>query len=178
MKKATIVLMVLGCFLMLQACASAPKLPEAKPGLYVNNEFGFTVEYPENYLQQPPQGDEIFRTANPNPYMIPVLTVNVEDAEADAKLDSAAFLKSVEDANPGSKRFKLLSEKMVALNDGTPGLALTYKWTFVDGMTKLQTGSLWTVKNGKSITISCTTILGGDTTPEMLLDMVSTLTIY
>ncbi len=178
MKKVVIVMLVLGCFVMLQACASTPKLPEAKPGLYVNNEFNFSVEYPENYVQQPPQGDEIFRTANPNPYLIPVLTVNVEDASVDAKLESGAFLKSAEESNPGSKRFKILSEEMTALNDGTPGLALAYKWTFVDGMTKLQTGSMWAVKDGKSITISCTTILGGDTTPEMLLEMVSTLKFY
>jgi uncharacterized protein YceK len=31
-----IILMVLACFALLQACATAPKLPEPKPGLYVN----------------------------------------------------------------------------------------------------------------------------------------------
>lgn len=178
MKKAAMIMMVLGCFVMLQACASAPTLPEAKPGLYVNPEFSFTVAYPENYVAQPLQGGEVFRTANPNPYLIPVLTVSVDDAGADTKLESAPFLASAQAANPGSKRFKVLSEEMVTLNDGTPGLALTYKWTFVDGMTKLQTASMWTVKDGKSIAASCTTILGGDTTPEMLLEMVKTLKFY
>ena len=67
---------------------------------------------------------------------------------------------------------------MVTLNDGTPGLALTYKWTFSDGMTKLQTASMWVLKDGKSITATATTILGGDTTPEMLLEMVKTLKFY
>jgi hypothetical protein len=163
---------------MLQACAGAPKLPESKAGLYANQELSFTVEYPENYVAQPLQGDEVFRTANPNPYLIPVLTVSVADASADAKLESAPCLESAQAAVTGSKRFKILSEEMVTLNDGTPGLALTYKWTFMDGMTKLQTASMWVLKDGKSISVSCTTILGGDTTPEVLLAMVKTLNFY
>jgi hypothetical protein len=171
-------MMVLGCFAMLQACAGAPKLPESKAGLYANQELSFTVEYPENYVAQPLQGDEVFRTANPNPYLIPVLTVNTSDAEAGVELASAPFLASAQAATPGSKRFKVLSEEMVTLNDGTPGLALTYKWTFSDGMTKLQTASLWVLKDGKSISANATTILGGDTTPEMLLEMVKTLKFY
>lgn len=178
MKKAAMIMMVLGCFVMLQACASAPKLPEATPGLYVNAEHSFTVAYPDKYVTQPLQGDEVFRTANPNPYLIPVLTVSIADASADAKLESAPFLAAAQAAVPGSKRFKVLSEEMVTLNDGKPGLALTYKWTFADGMTKLQTASMWVLKEGKSITASCTTILGGDTTPEMLLEMVKTLKFY
>ncbi len=178
MKKTVIVLLVLGCFIVLQAYASAPKLPEAKPGLYVNPEFSFTVAYPENYAPQPLQGVEAFRAANPTPYLIPVLTITVKDADAGDKLESAPFLESAQAANPGSKRFKALSEERVTLNDGTPGLALTYKWTFMDGMTKLQTASMWALKDGKSISASCTTILGGDTTPEMLLEMVKTLTFY
>ncbi len=31
-----IILLVLAAFVLLQACASAPKLPDPKPGLYVN----------------------------------------------------------------------------------------------------------------------------------------------
>lgn len=178
MKKAAIVLFVLGCFVMLQACAGAPKLPESKAGLYANQELSFTVEYPDNYASQPLQGDEVFRAANPNPYLIPVLTVSVADVDAGGKLESAPFMESAKAAVPGSKRFKLLSEEMVTLNDGTPGLALAYKWTFSDGMTKLQTASLWILKDGKSISANATTILGGDTTPEMLLEMVKTLKFY
>ena len=178
MKKATIVLLVLGCFVMLQACAGTPKLPESKAGLYANQELSFTVEYPENYAPQPLQGDEVFRAANPNPYLVPVLTVSAVDASADAKLESAPFLEAAAAAIPGSKRFKILSEERVTLNDGTPGLAMAYKWTFSDGMTKLLTASMWVLKDGKSISVSCTTILGGDTTPEMLLEMVKTLKFY
>lgn len=178
MKKAAMVLMVMGCFVIFQACAGAPKMPESKAGFYVNQEFKFSVEYPEQYVPQPLQGDEVYRAANPNPYLIPVLTVSVADVDADAGLESAPFLESAQAAVPGSKRFKLLSEEMATRNDGTPGLALTYKWTFSDGMTKLQTASMWVLKDGKSISVSCTTILGGDTTPEMLLEMVRTLKFY
>ena len=91
MKKAAMIMMVLGCFVMLQACASAPKLPEATPGLYVNAEHSFTVAYPEKYVAQPLQGDEVFRTANPNPYLIPVLTVSIADVMPMASSNQLRF---------------------------------------------------------------------------------------
>ena len=178
MKKAAIVLLVLGCFVMFQACASAPKLPDPKPGLYVNEEYRFTVAYPENWKLDALQPGEVLRAANENPYKLPVITANVGDLKADSSLDPEAYTKAVEQAIPGTKRFKVLSQEDVTLNDGTAAKAFTYKWTWADGATKLVTGALITIKGDKFFSSNATTILGGETKPEQLLALVKSWKFY
>jgi len=172
---------VLLALIMLSACASTPQpqvQPGQTPGHYKNDEYRFTADYPDHYVPIGLQKDEVFRAANPNGYNIPVFYIIVADAQAGAALDANAFVAAVKKGVPGSKRFKILSEKMVTLNDGTPGLALTYKWTFSDGVTKLQTASMQVLKDGKSISTNATTILGGDTKPEKLMEMVSSIKFF
>ncbi len=156
---------------MLTACAT---LPKPRPGLYVNAEYRFTAEDPESYVTQPTQNAEVFRAANPNVWLVPVFAVTIEESEG-GSLDADAFMAAAQNSNPGSKRFKVLSNENVSLNDGTRGLALTYTWTWTDGSTKLQTASLWVLKDGQSISVNATTILGADVTPKILLEMVSSL---
>ena len=175
---------VLLAMAMLSACATAPQeQPKGDadgqtPGLYKNEEYHFTAEYPEHYVPERLLGDDVFRAVNTNAYKIPVFNVTVADAQAGEALDANVWIESAKKATPGSKRFKILSEEMVTLNDGTPGLLVFYKWTFSDGMTKLQTASMWIIKNGKSISTNATTILGGDTTPDKLKAMVSSIKFF
>ena len=172
---------VLLALAMLSACASAPQ-PQSQsgftPGHYKNDEYRFTVEFPDHYVPERLERDEVFHVANSNSWKIPVFTVNIADAEADAKLDSQAYMDSVKKTMPGSKRYKILSEEMVTLNDGTPGLKMFFKYTMADGTTKLQTASMQILKDGKSIATNATTILGGDTTPDKLLEMVSSIKFF
>ncbi len=185
MKKLPQSLMFIGIVLlsmvMLSACASTPQpqsQPGQTPGHYKNDEYRFTVEYPDHYVPERLERDEVFHVANPNTWKIPVFTVNIADAKADAKLDSQAYMDDAKKAMPGSKRFKILSEEMVTLNDGTPGLKMFFKYTMPDGTTKLQTASMWIIKDGKSISTNATTILGGDTTPDKLLEMASSIKFF
>ena len=178
MKKAAIVLLVLGCFIMIQACASTPKLPDPKPGLYVNEEYRFSLAYPANWKPDALQPGEVLRVANDNPYKVPVITASVADLQAGNSLDPEAFTKTVQQLIPGTKRFKVLSQEDVTLNDGTAAKAFTYKWTWVDGATKLLTGTLISIKNDKFFTSTATTILGGETKPEQLLAMVKSWKFY
>ncbi len=174
-----IILLVLIGFALLQACATAPKLPEPKPGLYVNEEYRFSVEYPEDWIGDTLQSEqEVLRVHFPNQWKIPVLTANVAELSDDAELTSQGFIESAKANNPGAKRFKVLSEEMIELNDGTPALALTWKWTWTDGVTKLQTGSVLAFREKNSISTSTTTVLGGETTPEVLLEIAKTLKLY
>jgi hypothetical protein len=170
--------MVLVSLIMLSACAT---LPKAKPGLYVNESLRFSVNYPENWQTQPLQGPaEVFRVANPNQWKIPVLVVTIVDLPKDAVLKDAArgWIEAVKRDIPGTKRFKIFSEKMVTLEDGTQALAFTLKWNWTDGVTKLQTGAVTAYKGQKIVTATATTILGGDTTPDKLLEMCQTLKFY
>jgi hypothetical protein len=176
-----IILLVLASFVLVQACATAPKLPEPKPGLYVNEEFRFSIQYPEHWVSDKMQQDsEVLRVVNTNEWKIPSLVVNVDDLEEEADLKNAAqaYIDAVKESNPGTKRFKILSEEMVKLNDGTPAVALTFKWNWIDGVTKLQSGVLVVYKEKKVFSAIGTTILGGDTTPEMLRDMAATMKFY
>jgi hypothetical protein len=173
-----IILLVLASFTLLQACASTPKLPEPKPGLYVNEEHRFSVSYPENYQPDTLQINEVLRVANPNQWKIPVVTAAVVDLEGEAQLDVQIFMDAVKAINAGSKRFKLLSEKDLTLNDGTPAKSFSFKWTWTDGMSKLQSGALIAIKGDKSFSCTATTILGGDATPEMLQGMCETWMFY
>jgi len=174
-----IILLVLAAFVLLQACATAPKLPEPKPGLYVNEEFRFSVEYPDNWIADALQSeDEVLRVHFPNQWKIPVLTATVADMQEGATLESEAFMEAAKASNPGASRFKVLSEEMIKLNDGTPALAIIWKWNWSDKVTKLQTATVWAFKDKKSFSTNATTVLGGETTPEILLALSKTLKFY
>ena len=178
-KRFRIILLVLASFVLLQACASAPKLPEPKPGLYVNEEYRFSVEYPEDWPADALQGvGEVMRVHHPNNWKLPVLTATIGDRDDDATLNSEGFIESAKENNPGAKRFKVLSEEMIELNDGTPALAMTWKWTWSDGITKLQTATVLAFREKNAISTHATTVLGGETTPEMLLALAKTLKFY
>ena len=172
------VCVVLCTAVMLAACATLTVVQPEAAGKYRNEEYRFTVEYPDHYA---PQGlkraDEVFHAANPTIYRLPQFTVNIADAEEGATLDAKAWITSVRKTSHGLKRFKVLSEKMVTLNDGTPALAMFYKYTYKES-TKLQSASMWILKDGKSISATATTILGGATTPDKLLKMVSSFKFY
>ena len=116
----------------------------------------------------------MLRAANPNEWKIPVITAAVIDLEEEAQLDIQKYLDAVKELNAGSKRFKVLSQKDLTLNDGTPAKAFSYKWSWTDGVTKLQSGALITNKGEKSFSCTATTILGGDTKPEILQGMCET----
>lgn len=177
-----IVLLILTGFVLLQACATkpaqvAPSAEESlsKPGLYVNSSPAFSVEYPKHWVSDKKQQDtEVLRVVNTNLYKVPSLVVGIDDLEEGAVLENAAkdYIEVVRETNPGTKRFKILSEKRVTLNDDTPAVALTFKWSWSDGMTKLQSAALVIHKEGKIISLIATTILGGDTSLEKLLGMV------
>ena len=169
---------VLLSIFMLWACATVPK---ASPGLYVNKDLRFFIKYPENWQPQKLQTkDEVLRVANPNMYKIPVLNVNIADKTKGAQLKDAAkgWIDSAKKNFPKAKRFKVFSQEMIKLEDGTPAAAFTLKWTWIDGQTKLQSASVMAYKKNKVVSATATTVLGGQTTPDKLLAICKTLKFY
>jgi len=182
MKKSSgiywISLVVLAGFVMVSACAT---LPQAKPGLYVNKDLRFSINYPDNWqLQKLMTKDEVLRVANPNQWKIPVLNVNITDKTKGAQLKNAAkgWIESTKKNFPKSKRFKVFSQEMIKLEDGTSAAAFTLKWTWIDGQTKLQSASVMAYKKNKVVTATSTTVLGGPTTPDKLLAICKTLKFH
>ncbi len=185
MKKASqkllTILVVFSGLLIFQACATqkAQQAPSVQtqqtPGIYTHSSPAFSIEYPETWKADKLRtSTEVLRVANTNVYKLPNFVVTCGDMKDDSKLDSSQYFRQIEKNNPGSKRFKAFSEKMVTLNDGTQALAITLKWTWLDKVTKLQSAALLVHKGGKRITVIGTTVLGGETTPDKLLDMCLT----
>lgn len=173
-----VALVLMSGLALLSSCST---LPKPKPGLYVNKDFSFSVGYPEKWQYQKFLGSaEVLRVANPSQWKLPVLVVTIVDKPKGAQLKDAAkaWIDAAKKAFPGSKRFKVLSQEMIKLGDGTPAAAFTLKWTWTDGVTKLQTASVIAYVKDKSVSASATTVLGGDTTPDKLLAMCRTLRFY
>ena len=178
MKNKTILLLTLGCFIMLQALALASELPTQKPGLYVNKEHRFSVAYPEDWKPGTLQPGEVLRAANTNMYSLPVITAAISDQKKGSSLDPKVFIESAKKAEPGSDGYKVVAQEDLTLNDGTPAKVFTYEWTWSDGFTELVTGALITIKSGKYFSSTATTIVGGETSPEKLVEMVKGWKFY
>jgi hypothetical protein len=165
---------VLLSLVLLSACATSSKdqaAAGATPGVYKNEEHGFTFTYPESFVMLPLQYDtEVLRVAYPNQWNLPSVVVDVS-AVANEALDPQAYMDAVKENNPGTKRFKVLSEKDMTTNDGRPAKSFTFKWTWSDGFSKLQSAAFLTHKDGAGITCISTTGLGTEPTPEVLQAM-------
>jgi hypothetical protein len=161
--------------LLLAACASMPK---AKPGLYVNQEHRFSVDYPASWQGQPLQGDEVLRAANPTQFKLPVVTAAVAPQRQEASLDPKAFMAVMQQRIAGSSDFKLLSEENITLNDSTPGKAFTFEWLWADKTTRLTTATLIAIKNGRYYNATATNISGGSPPADQLLAIVKSWKFY
>ena len=172
---------VLLSFVLLSACATSSKdqaadqaSDKAVPGVYKNDAQGFTFTYPENFLVLPLQTDrEVLRVGYPNQWNLPSIVVGVADVPFE-KLDPQIYMDGVKETNPGTKRFKVLSEKDITTNDGRPAKSFTFKWTWSDGVSKLQSAAFITNKGEKAISCISTTGLGSEPTPDVLQVMCET----
>jgi hypothetical protein len=169
---------VLLSFTLLSACATSSKDSAADPaadgavaGVYKNEALGFTFTYPENFKILPLQFDtEVLRVAYPNEWNLPSVVVGVSDEPFEA-LDPQLYMDAVKANWPGTKRFKVLSEKDMTTNEGTPAKSFSFKWTWSDGVSKLQSGAFLTNKGDKAISCIATTGLGSEPTPDVLQAM-------
>jgi hypothetical protein len=154
---------------LLSACATGP---QARPGVYVNQQHGFSVDYPENWQSQPPQHREVFRAASPTQHKLPVVTASVTDQPKSTTLDPRAFTAVMQQLVPGSSGYQILSQEDVTLNDSTPAKAFIFEWLWSDGKTKMVTAALITIKGGKYYNATVTNAAGAPPPPEQLLGVV------
>ena len=171
MKKALLFVLVgLVCGAFLTSCG-APKYSHKDPPV-------FSYEYPSGYKSEPLAGGaEVARFANQNQYKIPVYTASVADRVAGVNLSDIpeAVIATMEKDNAGSARYKILEKNLVKLSDGSDAVAWTLKWRWIDGVTYLQSGAVNAYQGDKLITIMGTTIFGGPTSLDTLLQQCMTL---
>lgn len=144
----------------------------ARPGFYVNQQYAFSVDYPESWQTQPPQHQEIFRAAAPTQYKLPVVTASVTEHPKSTTLDPKAFTDVMQQMLAGSSGYSILSQEDVTLNDSTPAKAFTFEWVLADGKTKMVTAALITMKDGKYYNVTVTNAAGAPPSPEQLLGVV------
>jgi hypothetical protein len=119
----------------------------------------FTLDYPKGYTMGKPINEtELLRVHGPIQGGNPTLTVTVVDLAKDSKLEDAAegWVDSVQKQFPAATRFKILSENIITLNDGTKASEYLISWRWVDGMTMLTTSAVTAYKGGKAVSISAT----------------------
>lgn len=136
---------------LLSACVTGPV---AKPGLYVNKEYRFTVEYPENWKRFPTghQG-ELYRAGDEGG--LPGFNIVIGEILKGVALKD--FPKGVP-ANqkrffPASSDHKIVHEKMIELEDGTQAVEYDIEWKPIPTL-KLITTSVTIYKDNKRITIN------------------------
>ncbi|MBW1848027.1 MAG: hypothetical protein JRJ27_12995 [Deltaproteobacteria bacterium] len=169
MKKALLVIMVvLVCGAFLTSCG-APK--------YVHKDPAFSFEYPHGYKPGKVQGTAVARFENQNQYRIPNYSLGADDKAQGATLDNFAegYSEVLQGLYPKASRFKILEKNMVKLSDGSDAVAWKLKWRWIDRVTYLQSSGVAAFKGNKSISCFGTTIFGGDTSMDMMLDQCKTL---
>jgi len=179
-----VLLVLLSTSLVIGGCASQSgpvksAAGEYEKGKYTNKTPAFSVQFPDSWRPITPKNKEVFRVANMNEWQIPVAGVDVGDKAKDAppiESETAAqnYLKGLKESNPQTSRHRIESWEAVKLSDGTPAMTLIIKWQW-DAATVLTTAGLVAYKDDKVVSLSNTTVVGGDTPPQKLLEMLKTL---
>ena len=147
-----IAVFVMASSALFMSCKTAPKFENQSPA--------FTVDYPDKYKMGTPMTGEVLRVHGPIPGGSgnPTFTVSIGPLEKGAKLEDAAeeWVKSVQKTFPNTSRYKILSENIITLNDGTKASEYLISWRWEDGMTMLTTSAVTAFKGGKFINVSAT----------------------
>lgn len=135
-----------------------------KSATYVNEELGFSFEYPADYKEEPTQTPiEIDRFAKQNDFKLPVFTVSVRD-RLDTKLIDLPerIIKSMEETIPNTSNYDINKTKSLKLNDGSDAILFSFSWVWADGEAVMETVMISAYKGDIQITISGTTMKGLD----------------
>jgi len=140
-----IALITFTSLVLISACAT---LPKQKPGLYVNNEFRFTVKYSKELTKIPEEsqlfsmspGTVLFAQSQGGVYSS--IRVVVRDAKGMKDLADVESLPDLPDSfmemlktRYRSNNVKLLYKKEKKLLDGTPAIEFVIRWTYRNSMT-------------------------------------------
>ena len=166
--------------LLLSGCASggsaagapadvpaAPAAPAKKPfespaweaSVYENEELGFSVHYPTDFAEQPPQDGGLFTAASP--MQVPRLDVNRSPAGPDVALEDVlpALAENLGELSGGEATVKESRETKLR-DEVTPAIEAVIDWSF-QGF-PLQSFVLGTIQHDSVITVMVTGMQGGE----------------
>jgi hypothetical protein len=105
-------------------------MPKSTPGLYVSGWPAFTLSYPADWVELPPQMRQVFRVAAPGPTQLPGLTISVFSSLL--PLDNTPMLVVPAFERMG-RDVKVLYKKPSQLKDGTPAFEAELEWVISSG---------------------------------------------
>ena len=147
---------------------------------YINEDLGFSFEYPADYKAEPTQTPiEIARFAMQNDFKIPVLTASARDKSEDSKLVDLPErgVKFMEENIPNTTNYNIYEKNSVKLSDGSEAIIFKFTWVWIDGTTVMETVIIGAFKGDKVITVSGTTIIGLGFSLEQLSKYCMTLSL-
>lgn len=110
--------------------APADTMPKSAPGLYVCGWPAFTLSYPADWVELPPQMRQIFRAAAPGPNQLPGLTITVFSNLMPLENTTTLMVPVFERIG---KDVKVLYKKPSQLKDGTPAFEAELEWVNSSG---------------------------------------------
>ena len=147
--------------------AAEPPMPAKKPFVapdfeateWKSEELGFSVHYPSDFAEQPPNPGGLFTAASPA--QVPRIDVLASPSPPDTSIDGvAAGVESALSALGGGEA-SVTNKKEVKLQDGvTDAMELVVEWTF-QGF-PLQSLVLGTVTGDQLVNVMVTGMQGGD----------------
>jgi len=172
MKKGILLtLVVLICAVLLASCGPMRWTYSGDP------TFSFQVP-PESDFDKTRFPTEVVRYGGTtNAYRLPTFAASVFDKPAGFTLaDAGQFaIDDFQKSYPSASRFKILEQKAVTLDDGSPAEAIKMKWKWTDQVTILKTASVVAIKGDKVIHFNGTTIYAGGTSMDDLMKTALTL---
>lgn len=140
--------------------APSPTEPAFEVKEYVNEEYGFSIKYPEGYVEEEPiEPGCVFKAislARP-PAPLPEVEVFIDDVEEDTTLaDLRELTRAGLETSWGGTDIEFVSEKETTLADGTtPTHELVVEWS-VAGSPRLKTLILSVIKENKWFSVVLT----------------------
>jgi hypothetical protein len=155
-----VLVMAVICTASAAACSQAPagggKDLSFNPLTYTNDQYGFSLQYPDNFKEDKSKekGSMVFNAVGPLAGgRIPVLTVNIFDA-GKSQEQAIELIK----AGSGSE-IKITRLKEITLQDGkTIGRISTTAWYHNDAKFDMRGVSLGVVRGDYQITVTLTSI--------------------
>ncbi len=139
--------------ILLSGCTDPSK---KEPGIYVNEDPYFTIKYPKDWIPGIKYPDTVLSVVSV--YMTPNLIVHIRSKSCqtlgNAPEEWVYYMKIF---FPKTNHYKILSKKMIVLDDGSEAVKAKISWTWEDNI-KLVTSLIEVKKDNKRINIICTGI--------------------
>ncbi len=175
----------IGALLLVSGCGHSTKKVEVKmpmassEGVFVNQELGFSVEYPAEKLtvKAPVKPPLLLNVVGPK--KLPSLMILAVNKPAKLPLEKSGILVVglLKKSFPKSQRHKLLKQEIITLENGKKANYIEMKWKYDRTLTLITTGTV-AYKNEKAVIVIASNVPTGLTPISVLESWVKTLKFY